>query len=304
MTNNMKTTRMHKLMIALVGLLMTAATSFPMYSTVKADGSARFESDELAQMLTAAVPEQTIPPIACDETKQGAVEQNDSTTSSGLKYDIYGFTTQQPNQAYTVTAQASFPLDAELFFNDSQQQQFVLVAAAIGGRNQQLKLSGTLATPGQYVIVFFTRPENLGSYTVKLECKACGATTPGGNNACTGGSNFQNAIQLAYDQSLSCELGANDAQFTDQNGGAHFAKIMTLPAQAGSTRITVNSQAFTPIVLVIDNQGRILQQGQSPFSATFQAGQVYIAIAAGETQRGGAFTVQVAKGSGGPFGLF
>lgn len=285
--------------ILLLTALMFTLTSLPGHLPAQADSKA-FQ-DELAQMLTAAVPQQGFPPIACDETKQGTIDQNDPAANNGNRFEAYSFTTQQPNQAYTITAQTTnFPLDVEIFFFDPQVQQFVFNQAAIGPRNQQVKVSGTLATAGQYaVVVFSNSPQATGPFTLRLECRACTTTTTPGGGTCTGGSNFQNAVQLQYDQPLSCELSANDAAFQDQQGGIHYTKLFTFQAQAGSSRITVTTQAFTPIILVVDNQGRVLAQGASPFTSTFQAGQVFIGVTSVEVQRSGTFTIQLSRG--GPF---
>jgi hypothetical protein len=295
----MKTTiRINQWTVLFLTALLLTATSFPSYVPAQADSKA--SQDELAQMLTAAVPQQGFPPIACDETKQGTIDQNDPASNNGNRFEAYSFSTQQANQAFTVTAQTtSFPLDVEVFLLNPQTQQFVFNQAALGPQNQQVKLSGTLATVGQYaVVVFGNTPQATGPFTLKLECKACSTTTtPGGT--CTGGNNFQNAVQLQYDQTLSCELSANDASFTDQQGGVHYTKIFTFQAQAGSSRITVTTQAFTPLILVLNSQGQILAQGASPFTNTFQAGQVFIGVTSNEVQRPGAFTIQLARG--GPF---
>ncbi|MCS6803831.1 MAG: hypothetical protein NZ823_01645, partial [Blastocatellia bacterium] len=143
-------------------------------------------------------------------------------------------------------------------------------------------------------------PQATGPFTLQLECRACSTTTtPGPGGACTGGSDFQNAVQLAYDQPLSCDLSANDAHMRDLQG-VRYVKLFTFQAQAGSSRITVTTQAFTPLILVLDNQGRVLAQGASPFNHTFQAGQVFIGVTSNELQRTGAFTIQLSRG-GSPF---
>jgi hypothetical protein len=301
--------RPRQTVVLLATALSLVAMSLPLW--VRAEAGARDsqrQTEELAGQLTENffLAQQQPPTLACDETKQGSIDQSDRTFSDGTHFDQYNFTTQQPNQPFIITLRgaANYAPTSELFFFDPQQQRFVFLQGGYSAPNKQVQHMGVLATPGQYAIVVFpidNPQQGLGPYTIKLECKSCGSTEPG-PGGCSGGNSVQAAVQLQYDQQTSCELSANDAQIQDQQGGTHFAKIYTFQAQAGSTRVEVSAQAFTPLVGVLDpNTGRLTNVNSSPNSLNLPTGPAYIVVTSNETQRTGAFTIKITRGGGGPF---
>jgi hypothetical protein len=290
--------------VALIAATMLGAMSFPLILTTRAGGQGwKIEIQDLSNQPTAQLflaPTQQATPINCGDTKQGSIDQSDPTLQSGTHFDLYSFTTQQPNQPFIITFGATnFVGSAEVYFVDPQRQQPVFLQGGYAPPNKQVQHIGVLATPGQYLILVYPldSAQSLGPYTLKFECKAC---APAGGS-CAGGASPQNAVQLQYDQSLSCELTANDVQIRDSQNMIHFGKIFTFQAQAGTTRVTVNAQAFTPLIGSLDpNSGTLSNINTSPNNLTFPAGPAFIVITSNEPQKTGTFTVQISKG-GGPF---
>ncbi|MBI3951409.1 MAG: hypothetical protein HY314_13240 [Acidobacteria bacterium] len=320
-----------RLMIFLITVLMLDVMTVPMPFTAQAGGQdSKLNVQELTEPLTLQsetsligqrlkldfraltgeladpflLPQQQGTPIACDETKQGMIEQSDPTSqNSQTHFDLYTFTTQQSNQPFIITLKPTTNniITSELVFFDQQQNQTVFLQGGYAPSNKEVKHIGVLTSAGQYAIFVYgiDTQQGFGSYSLKLECKPCGAAPP--NGACSGGGSPENAVQIQYDQQLTCDLSANDAQLRDQQGGIHFAKIFTLQAQAGTTRVEVSSQAFTPLIGVLDpTTGSLSNINVSPNNLSFQAGQAFFVVTSNETQTTGSFTVKITKG-GSPF---
>jgi hypothetical protein len=287
-------------LITLVMAMMLSIMSIPFSSQAQANQpdsklSAQASANELTAQYLAA-PDQN-PTIVCDQTIQGSIDLNDQSFQGGIHYDLYTTTTQQANQPFIVTAQATnFPVAVELYYFDPQFQQFMLQQVHFTNiRNGQIQFSGVFATAGQYgIVVEADTAQNTGPYTVKLECRACGAAT----GDCSTGGTRQNPVAIQLNQQLSCQLTANDETVLN-NGQTFYAKFFALQHAGGQITVNVTTSAFTPSFLIVDPPGESPGIYTFPGTQNFPAGRLVIGVTSrvpDQPQRTGAFTIQITGG--------
>lgn len=115
-----------------------------------------------------------IAPITFGQNVSGALTSTDSLSSDGRPRDRYRLVTQAPNTRYVITVRSpAVPLVSEISFvnvNLLGDPASGLQTASNFAPGQQIQYSGTLAQPGQYLILVRSgdvqRP--VGSYTLSL----------------------------------------------------------------------------------------------------------------------------------------
>jgi hypothetical protein len=125
--------------------------------------------------------------------------------------------------------------------------------------------------------------------------------------ACSPASSDASFVQLALNQPVDCALTSDGpVSLEDPDGGIHYAEVFGFSAPGGTLTISVDSQAFTPLILVFDPQtGQILAQEVGTLTADFGSCDVLFLVRSTEVQATGPFTVAVGDnaGSAGPGGF-